>query len=131
VDVTKLDDIADKDNNDKNNNKSNNQNSSVNKLRSKKFFPPLANAWASGEGAEDSLFWVAYAAQNTNVQPSEVYSEISESNMNNNNQITVMNEKIKDEINELNKKLPKKDADTDKYMHHILGMYYRFLMISY
>ena len=28
-----------------------------------RYLPPLAAAWAAGEGAEESLYWVAYAAQ--------------------------------------------------------------------
>jgi hypothetical protein len=29
----------------------------------KRYLPPLAAAWADGEGAEESLYWVAYASQ--------------------------------------------------------------------
>lgn len=109
VDVTKLDDITDKDN-DLRDHRSNKGN------KNKKLFPPLANAWAAGEGAEDSLTWVAYAAQNTNLQPSETFSESNNGNAN--NQITVIKDKIKDN---LKMKSNESDTDADRHMHSILG----------
>ena len=30
-----------------------------------RYLPPLAAAWAAGDGAEESLYWVAYAAQSS------------------------------------------------------------------
>jgi hypothetical protein len=44
-------------------------------LTDAKLFKPLANQWASGVDIEDSLYWIAYATQPSNRQPTSSSSD--------------------------------------------------------
>ena len=46
-------------------------------LTDAKLFKPLANQWASGADIEDSLYWIAYATQPSNRQPTSTSTEPS------------------------------------------------------
>ena len=37
-----------------------------------RYLPPLAAAWADGDGAEESLYWVAYATQGSKLNAAKL-----------------------------------------------------------